>query len=175
MGKHKGFTIVELLIVIVVIGVLAAITIVSYNGVQRRARATSIVSDLKAAEKAFVSYKAITNTGSWWDERDPALTEGSSNPSIASIIAAQPAFRDFLQQPPTTAGLGTTSVWAYDNDSDIYNGCSASLAGVNLVLGNVTSTDMMQTIDDTMDDGNLSCGKIRYAGGWLLYALANKA
>ena len=36
--KQTGFTIVELLIVIVVIGILAAITIVAFNGVQQRAR-----------------------------------------------------------------------------------------------------------------------------------------
>lgn len=36
--KQTGFTIVELLIVIVVIGILAAITIVAYNGIQQRAR-----------------------------------------------------------------------------------------------------------------------------------------
>lgn len=38
--KTKGFTIVELLIVIVVIAILAAITLVSYNGIQRRAHNT---------------------------------------------------------------------------------------------------------------------------------------
>ena len=38
---RKGFTIVELLIVIVVIGILAAITIVAYNGIQERARLAS--------------------------------------------------------------------------------------------------------------------------------------
>lgn len=32
--SRSGFTIVELLIVIVVIGILAAVTIVAYNGVQ---------------------------------------------------------------------------------------------------------------------------------------------
>ena len=36
--KQTGFTIVELLIVIVVIAILAAITIVAFNGVQQRAR-----------------------------------------------------------------------------------------------------------------------------------------
>lgn len=39
--RERGFTIVELLIVIVVIGILAAITIVAYNGVQSRAKTTS--------------------------------------------------------------------------------------------------------------------------------------
>jgi type IV pilus assembly protein PilA len=37
----SGFTIVELLIVIVVIGILAAITIVAYNGIQNRAKTSS--------------------------------------------------------------------------------------------------------------------------------------
>lgn len=39
--KQTGFTIVELLIVIVVIGILAAITVVAYNGVQEQARHSS--------------------------------------------------------------------------------------------------------------------------------------
>ena len=47
----SGFTIVELLIVIVVIGILAAITIVSYNGIQNRAYDTSVQSDLNAIAK----------------------------------------------------------------------------------------------------------------------------
>jgi prepilin-type N-terminal cleavage/methylation domain-containing protein len=50
--KQKGFTIVELLIVIVVVGILAAITIVAYNGVQERARVSSANSDLALLNKA---------------------------------------------------------------------------------------------------------------------------
>lgn len=45
MTKGKaGFTIVELLVVIVVIAILAAITLVSYNGIQRRAHNTVTTS-----------------------------------------------------------------------------------------------------------------------------------
>lgn len=45
-SRRRGFTIVELLIVIVVIGILAAIVIVAYNGVQQRARVAVLKSDL---------------------------------------------------------------------------------------------------------------------------------
>ena len=45
----QGFTIVELLIVIVVIGILAAITIVSYNGIITRAHQSKLISDVGSA------------------------------------------------------------------------------------------------------------------------------
>lgn len=55
---QKGFTIVELLIVIVVIGVLAAIVIVAYNGITAGARDAAIQSDLKGFAKSVELWKA---------------------------------------------------------------------------------------------------------------------
>jgi len=46
--KEKGFTIVELLIVIVVIAILAAISIVAYNGIQERANSNTVISRAQA-------------------------------------------------------------------------------------------------------------------------------
>ncbi|AHB42022.1 hypothetical protein RAAC3_TM7C00001G0156 [Candidatus Saccharibacteria bacterium RAAC3_TM7_1] len=60
--KHTGFTIVELLIVIVVIAVLAAITVVAYNGIQQRARDASMQSDLSNVSKKLELYNAENGT-----------------------------------------------------------------------------------------------------------------
>lgn len=75
--RQTGFTIVELLIVIVVIGILAAITIVAYNGVQDRAKAAKISTDLSLLSKAIQAARVnsgdtplryITNsTGTAWE------------------------------------------------------------------------------------------------------------
>ena len=55
----RGFTIVELLIVIVVIAILAAISVVAYNGIQDRAADTKRESDIASIEKALRGYEAI--------------------------------------------------------------------------------------------------------------------
>ena len=55
--SRKGFTIVELLIVVVVIAILAAITIVSYNGITASAKESAIKSDLATAAKKLNVHK----------------------------------------------------------------------------------------------------------------------
>lgn len=55
---NHGFTIVELLVVIVVIGVLAAISIVAYNGIQERAHIASAQSDLRSLGTAMQLHQA---------------------------------------------------------------------------------------------------------------------
>lgn len=69
--KQTGFTIVELLIVIVVIGILAAITIVAFNGVQQKARTVTTVTAVNDYRKALINY-AVEN-GSY-----PTLANGSN-------------------------------------------------------------------------------------------------
>lgn len=58
-SKQTGFTIVELLIVIVVIGILAAITVVAYTGVQGRAHDTAVQTDLRGIAAQLEKYRAL--------------------------------------------------------------------------------------------------------------------
>lgn len=57
--RSSGFTIVELLIVIVVIAILAAITIVAYSGVTGRAKATAAQAGVKTASEKVLAYMAM--------------------------------------------------------------------------------------------------------------------
>jgi prepilin-type N-terminal cleavage/methylation domain-containing protein len=56
--KESGFTIVELLIVIVVIGILAALVITTFNGIQQKGRDTERETDIKALHSQLEAYYA---------------------------------------------------------------------------------------------------------------------
>jgi len=58
VAKQNGFTIVELLIVIVVIGILAAITVVAYSNTTGSASVAKSRTDLRAMQKLLEMYKA---------------------------------------------------------------------------------------------------------------------
>ncbi|MFZ1257896.1 MAG: prepilin-type N-terminal cleavage/methylation domain-containing protein [Candidatus Saccharimonas sp.] len=163
-GHQRGFTIVELLIVIVVIAVLSVITIVAFNNMRTRSQAAAIATDLRAIEKAMFMYKDAASMSTWIVDTDATAWTGTANPSISSIIATQPAMRDFMKTAPVANGLGSSTAYAYDNDLDTYNGCSAASSGVNIYVANATNTDLMQAVDSAMDDGNLSCGRVRLVG-----------
>jgi len=105
--KQLGFTIVELLIVIVVIGILAAITIVSFSGVQDKARA--------AAGKSFaaqIKHRDFADAVGFWGFDE---CSGSTYTNTAGSATSQ-----------TGAAVGPM---AYSTDTPSGTGCSLSLAG----------------------------------------------
>lgn len=63
--KQGGFTIVELLIVIVIIAILAAITIIAYNGIQNRSKTASAQSAANNFQKKAEAYNADGPTSAY--------------------------------------------------------------------------------------------------------------
>ncbi len=110
--KAYGFTIVELLIVIVIIAILAAITLVAYNGITARAEGSRIVSLAKSYVDAFNLYKA--DNGSFPDTSTclgPAADFPSNNCGIANLWTANATYSSDV-----------------NNKLDVYRGRAASKA-----------------------------------------------
>src|SRR5665647_1372516 len=92
-SSRRGFTIVELLIVIVVIGILATLTIVAYTGIQDRAKIASLQSDLAQASKQLEIYKFSASTGEQYpiNLATAALKATSGNSYTYQVNNASPA------------------------------------------------------------------------------------
>ncbi len=108
---YTGFTIVELLIVIVVIGILAAIVIVAYNGIQQRAKNAQMASAVGQYAKSLTLYVNEKNeypgvvAGSL--ANNLACFDGSDTCWSGADAAKSATLRSALVS--TTPGLPTTT------------------------------------------------------------------
>ena len=124
-NQKSGFTIVELLIVIVVIGILAAITIVSFNGVQTRAKTTSTIN------AAGVYVKAIKLL----------IAEGNTDASFNGTSFAANCLGPIENYPAgTCTGMGVNA-----SVKSAFNTLLQPYAGNNTAIGAFTSTSVYPT------------------------------
>jgi prepilin-type N-terminal cleavage/methylation domain-containing protein len=125
--KQKAFTVVELLIVIVVIGILASLTVAAYNGVRTRATDSLVMSDLKSNIKRVSSYTASTgNVPSWGNLSPTDDTKMKVSKRSAYEFFYYCAYAVWFGQPLSAVGLvmGTTTNKTYASTtatSDIIN------------------------------------------------------
>jgi prepilin-type N-terminal cleavage/methylation domain-containing protein len=149
---QTGFTIVELLIVIVVIAILAAITIVSYNGIQQRATNTVMQSELSQLVRKVESYK-ITDSSETYPvdlatagiplSKSGALSyfySVASNSFCAQIVKGTTSYVATSTVKNTTVGICTESgllAWWKLNG----NANDSSANSNNGTMSNTTSTN----------------------------------
>ncbi len=86
-----GFTIVELLIVVTVIGILAAITIVSYTGITTSARDKSLQNDAEGIASEITRFATTKNAGIYgndvvWNSEGSSNSNISFNPSEGNLV-----------------------------------------------------------------------------------------
>lgn len=130
VSKSKGFTIVELLIVIVVIGILATLVIVTFSGIQQRARDTQRQTDINGIQGHLEAYYAQTGTY-------PTLAMVNDTAFRAKYMKGFPA--DALVDPGGTTIAATLGTNGYQY--------VATAAGAACPAATGTSPDLVSTCD----------------------------
>jgi prepilin-type N-terminal cleavage/methylation domain-containing protein len=136
----RGFTIVELLVVIVVIGILASLTIVAYAGISQMAIASTLQSDLSNSSKQLKLYQA--ENGAYPDAVDdcpsPAANNVCLDPSGSNTYEYQVNNSSNPQRFRLIAKNGDTSYSIDDNSSPIAVVPITCPAGYIVVPGSLT-------------------------------------
>ncbi len=119
--KQSGFTIVELLIVIVVIGILATLVIVTFSGIQQRARNTTRQTDINAIASHIEAYYADNG-------RYPTLTNmNTASFRTANLKGLDPeALKDPKGAAQTLVAAPAANSYAYEVTDDAGAACDNS-------------------------------------------------
>jgi prepilin-type N-terminal cleavage/methylation domain-containing protein len=111
--NYKGFTLVELMVVVVIVGILAAVSVPVYTSYTKKARASegqALVGVVSAAEKAYFAEHNICKTVTLANGGDPANDpfgiNASQNSFFSSYAVAINATTGNCAFTVTTAGFG---------------------------------------------------------------------
>jgi prepilin-type N-terminal cleavage/methylation domain-containing protein len=126
--KQTGFTIVELLVVVVVIAILASITIVSYNGIQQRATSSVLSSSVASASRLVALYNTEFS-------KYPAAINDCPSPAAANICINSSGDITLTYQVDNTADPQNYSLVASRGSQKVgmVNGGSIDNEGANLI------------------------------------------
>ncbi len=156
--RAAAFTLVEIMVVVVIIGLLAAMGLPALRRVKMRSQASAVQHDLQAFSTAFITYNL--QNGHW-----PANADPREIPPELGSAALTNAFT--LKSP-----IGGYYKWNYDVSAD---GVDAKAAIVIIGdAGNPVSDDaeLRLLIDRQLDDGNLDAGNVQVGStGSLVYIL----
>lgn len=145
--RHAGFSLVEIMIVVVIISLLAMLALPAFNKIRRVAQSNRFVSDLRVFAQAFEGHSM--QDGSW----PPNAGSGIVPTGMASELR-----HDLWSTRNSVGGL-----WNWDNSGS----GSAGIATTGVTAPN----SQMIEIDVRIDDGNLSAGLFQFTGTRFIYYL----
>lgn len=144
-NKDMGFTIVELLIVIVVIGILAAITIVAFNGVQDRSKSSAMAADFSNNIRVAKLVSASTGNSPTTLDILQSSSKMVASQGIYKLSSFCASSQSYVLAAETSAGNkyyslnGVASV--QDNSIDVTNACqSLGVASADRIFLGMPST-----------------------------------
>ena len=146
--QTQGFTIVELLIVVVVIAILAAITIVSYNGIQNRAKTSASLSTAGSIRDKTATWNTLLGT---YPDLAQLRTNSLAPPDIDTPGGAAGPGEAKLPDPSMAMGATMDSTRANNGNTVYYAPC---WDGTKFSGGTVTYWDFTNAVSVDMTVGN---------------------
>jgi len=112
--KDKGFTLVEILIVVIILGILAAIVIPQFTEASNDARKSALQSDLQTVRSQLELYK-VQHLDTYPDAN--IATQLTSKTNSDGTTTGTPTLGPYLQKVPTNAFNGLDTIQVGDTQS----------------------------------------------------------
>lgn len=144
--RAQAFTLVEIMVVVVIIGLLAAAALPTYRRITMRSKGTTVVNDLRTFSTVFITHSL--QNGRWPADGDPQV--------VPSEVAGQLP-TNFIRRTP----IGGYYKWNLDVPADGITAKAAIIIQADSGNPIIDDLEQIEMIDQLIDDGNTSTGNLQ--------------